>query len=133
MSQHILLFQKTKMSDQYLPYHLMQFHKLKNVVTRYFYTKFTETSSTTAWTVYTNANLFLTSRKTENWWIYAKLTFLRYDFLVKKGSLHRNDMAAIPKMNIFDFDKKLKSKLFKRNIKYLIAFRQGKAWLLNAP
>ena len=28
----------------------------------------------------------------------AKLTFLWCDILVKKGSLHRNGMAAIPKM-----------------------------------
>ena len=29
----------------------------------------------------------------------AKLTFLWYDILVKKGSLQRNGMAAIPKFN----------------------------------
>ena len=40
---------------------------------------------------------FLTQTKIENWQKTAKLTFLCYDILVKKGSLHRNGNAAIPK------------------------------------
>ena len=41
---------------------------------------------------------FLTQTKIENWQKTAKLTFLCYDILVKKGSLHRNGNAAIPKV-----------------------------------
>ena len=37
---------------------------------------------------------FLIKRKREK---LAKLTFLWYDILMEKGSLHRNGMAAIPK------------------------------------
>ena len=51
------------------------------------------------WTVYTNANLFLTKRKIENWPIYGQAYFLMVDILVKKGSLQRNGMAAIPKIS----------------------------------
>ena len=103
MSQHILLFQKTKMSDQYLPYHLMQFQKLKNVVTRYFDTKFTETSSMTAWTVYTNAKLFFDKKKKRELAnIRPSLHFSGMIILVKKKGLCIG-MAGLPFQKGFQF------------------------------
>ena len=46
---------------------------------------------------------FLTKTKIENWQKTAKLTFLCYDILVKKGSLHRNGNAAIPKIQLTNY------------------------------
>ena len=54
----------------------------------------------TAWTVYTNANFFLTKKKKIGKYT-AKLTFLwNYNFGKKERSLHaRIGMAAIPKIS----------------------------------
>ena len=48
----------------------------------------------TAWTVFTNANLFFDKKKSGKY--KAKLTYLWYDNFSR--SLHRNGMAAIPKI-----------------------------------
>ena len=62
---------------------------------------------TTAWTVYTNENLFLTKRKKENWQIgeyTAKLTFLWYDnFGKKERSLQMKGKITIPKIILKKF------------------------------
>ena len=55
-----------------------------------------------AWPVYTNPNLFFDKKKKLRIGKFTdKLTFLCYDILVKKRSLHRNVMAAIPKITYF--------------------------------
>ena len=62
----------------------------------------TQTNMTTTWTVYTNANLFIEEKEKKKIGKYtAKLTFLWYDnFGKKERSLHRNGVAAIPKMEL---------------------------------
>ena len=54
---------------------------------------------TTAWPVYTNANLFFDKKKKKKLAnIQPSLQFYGRIFWRKKGSLQRNGMAAIPKI-----------------------------------
>ena len=55
--------------------------------------------ATTAWPIYTNANLFFDKKKNRKLTNTAKLTFLWYDNFGKNQTpLHRNGMASIPKI-----------------------------------
>ena len=90
------------MSDQFVPYHWMQFQKFKHVVTRYLIPNHRKKSKQ----IQRQHGLFiqmqicfLTKRKKKIGKFTAKLTFLWYDnFGKKERSLHRNGMAAIPKI-----------------------------------
>ena len=57
---------------QFVPYHLMQFQKLKHVVTRYFDTKFTEKSKQILRQpgLFEQIQICFSKIKKENWQIY---------------------------------------------------------------
>ena len=89
------------MSDQFVPYHMMQFQKLKHVVTRYFDTKSSEKSKQIQRQPGAFIQMqicFLTKRKKKIGKYTAKLTFPWYDdFGKKERSLHKNGILPFQK------------------------------------